>query len=186
MNPKLIVGETKRCGKGVFVLHGPVEKDEMLFVMGGSILAIEDENKLRGVVADKPIELSDEFSIGPRTAAELKRMPQHYVNHSCAPNAGFHGQIFLVAMQLIETGEEVTYDYAMVMHSNPKSNSYFTMRCLCGDPSCRKRITEDDWQIPELQQRYDGYFTWYLQNKLDELRRKKIKSMAGCDWQDNQ
>jgi hypothetical protein len=165
MNPRLVIRETQRYGKGVFVLRGPIRKG-MLFVLGGSILTIADENRLRGVVADKPIEISEEFSIGPRTAAELKRMPQHYVNHSCHPNAGFQGQIFMVAMRAIRTGEEVLYDYAMVMHSNAKSSSYFTMECHCGHSACRKKITEDDWMNPVLQKRYDGYFQWYLQEKI--------------------
>jgi len=97
-------------------------------------------------------------------------MPQHYVNHFCAPNAGFKGQIFMVAMRSILAGEEVTYDYAMVMHSNPESDTFFTMKCHCGQPNCRKIVTEDDWQIPELQHRYDGYFQWYLQEKINKIR----------------
>lgn len=167
MNPKLEVRETGKIGKGVFVKDGLIEKEEMLFVMGGSILTIEDENQLRGVVADKPIEISEHFSIGPRNAAELRRMPQHYVNHSCAPNAGFKGQIFMVAMQPIRAGEEITCDYAMVMHANPQSTTFFNMECQCGHPNCRKLITEDDWQQPDLQRRYDGYFQWYLQEKIN-------------------
>jgi len=170
MNPKLEVRETGTMGKGVFVKDERIEKDEMLFAMGGSILTIEDENLLRGVVADKPIEISEHFSIGPRNARELRRMPQHYVNHCCAPNAGFKGQIFMVAMRSILAGEEVTYDYAMVMHSNPESDTFFTMKCHCGQPNCRKIVTEDDWQIPELQHRYDGYFQWYLQEKINKIR----------------
>lgn len=173
MNPKLEVRDTGRYGKGVFVRKGPVKKGEMLFVMGGGILTIADENCLKGVVADKPIEISENFSIGPRTAAELRRMPQHYVNHSCRPNAGFKGQIFMVAMRTIKTGEEITYDYAMAMHSNPESTSFFTMDCQCGKPKCRKMITEDDWQIPELQRRYDGYFQWYLQEKIIKTKLRK-------------
>jgi len=171
MNPKLEIRETGKIGKGVFVKDGPIEKGEMLFVMGGSILTIEDENQLRGVVADKPIEISEHFSIGPRNAAELKRMPQHYVNHSCNPNAGFKGQIFMVTMRQITAAEEITYDYAMTMHSSPESTSFFTMDCQCGQPNCRGLITEDDWQRPELQRRYDGYFQWFLQEKLHALNK---------------
>ena len=158
----------------MFLKDGSVEKDEMLFVMGGSILTIEDENRLRGVVADKPIEISEHFSIGPRNAAELRRMPQHYVNHSCVPNAGFKGQIFMVAMQPIRAGEEITYDYAMVMHASPQSTTFFTMECQCGSHDCRKRVTENDWTRPELQRRYDGYFQWFLQEKIFRNRQEAL------------
>jgi len=53
MNPKLEVRQTERIGKGVFAKEA-IKQGEMLFVMGGYILTIEDENNLKGIVADKP------------------------------------------------------------------------------------------------------------------------------------
>lgn len=121
MNPKLEIKEAKKYGraltarksglskvyheigsysKSVFVRED-IKKGEMLIVMGGYILTIEDDNNLKGIVADKPIEISDIFFIGPRKPSDIDRMPQCYVNHSCNPNAGFKGQIFMVAMRKI-------------------------------------------------------------------------------------
>lgn len=171
MSPKLEVQETGKYGKGVFA-KADIKKDETLIVMGGYILTIEDENNLEGEAVDKPIELSNEFSIGPLTAEDLPLMPQHYVNHSCNPNAGFFGQIFLVAMKDISVGEEICYDYAMVMHPSEQSTSFFSMPCLCEAASCRKIITEKDWQIPELQDKYAGYFQYYLEQKIKEQKSK--------------
>jgi hypothetical protein len=37
------------------------------------------------------------------------------------------------------------------------------MQCRCGQPECRQTITGKDWQWPDLQRKYDGYFSWYLQ-----------------------
>lgn len=175
MNPKLEIRAAPKYGAddgvGVFA-KTRIRKGELLFVMGGHILTIEDENHLRGVVADKPIEISEDFSIGPRTAADLARMPQHRVNHSCNPNAGFDGQLFMVAIRAIRPDEEIAYDYAMVMHSNPQSSSYFSFACRCGTSQYRGTIAEDDWQRPDLQQRYNGYFQHFLQKKIDKLRSK--------------
>lgn len=192
MNPKLEVRETEKYGgeirpkfndgekiykktqeksKGVFAKE-KIKKDEILFVMGGYILTIEDENKLEGEIADKPIEISDCFSIGPRSTKDLKKMPQHYVNHSCNPNAGFKGNIFMVAMKDIDKDEEIVYDYAMVMNSNKKSNSLFKFDCFCKTSSCRKIISEDDWKIPELQKKYKGYFQWFLEEKIKKINKK--------------
>ena len=175
MHPALEVRATHRYGQGVFATTS-LAKDEILIVMVGYILTIEDENASEGVVADKPIELSDRFSIGPRTLDDLARMPQHYINHSCDPNSGFNGQIFLVAMRDITAGEEIAYDYAMVMHSSPDSDSYFSMTCHCGSPFCRGVVKEDGWQQPELQARYDGYFTWILQGRIDRQKRHASES----------
>jgi hypothetical protein len=76
-----------------------------------------------------------------------------------------------VAMRNIKKGEEIAYDYAMVMNSNEKSNSYFKIKCLCGSKNCRGYIAEDDWKIPELQKRYDGYFQWHLQKKINKIKK---------------
>lgn len=168
---KKIYEKKGKLGEGVFAKRN-IKKGEILFVMGGYILTIEDENKLKGVLADKPIEISEDFSIGPRKPSDIPLMPQHYVNHSCNPNAGFKGQIFMVAMRDIKNGEEIAYDYAMVMHPNEDSNSYFKIKCLCGSPNCRGYVTEDDWKIPELQKKYNGYFQYYLQEKINRLKKK--------------
>lgn len=188
MNPSLEVRKTEKYGKeilpvfvdgskeykkngavgeGVFAKNN-IAKGEILFVMGGYILDINDENDLVGILADKPIEVSENFSIGPRNLSDIPLMPQHYVNHSCEPNAGFQGQIFMEAMRDISVDEEVVYDYAMVMHSNAKSNSYFKIDCLCGSSLCRKFITEDDWKNKDLQAKYDGYFQYFLQEKINK------------------
>jgi len=192
MNPKLEVKRTDKYGKeilpvfvgnrkvykkygkfgeGVFAKNN-IKKEEVLIVMGGYILTIEDENNLKGIVANKPIEISENFSIGPLDPTDIKLMPQHYVNHSCDPNAGFNGQIFMVAMRNIKKNEEIVYDYAMVMHPNKESNSFFKIKCLCGSKKCRGYITEDDWKIPELQKRYNGYFQYFLQEKINKLKEK--------------
>ena len=157
MNPKLEVRETGKYGKGIFAKE-EIKKGAMLIVMGGYILTIEDDNNLKGIVADKPIEISDYFFFGPRKASDLDLMPQHYINHSCDPNVGFKGQVFMVAIKNIKKNDEIFYDYAMVMNPDERSNSYFKMDCECGSKKCRKVITEDDWEIPQLQKKYNGYY----------------------------
>ena len=160
MNPKLEVRDTEKYGKGVFAKEN-LKKDETLFVMGGYVLDIEGENRLKGFPADKAIEISEDFSFCPLTQEDMELMPQHYVNHSCEPNSGWHGQVFLVAMRDINVGEEITQDYAMIICSNENSNAYFTMKCKCGSKNCRKIIDEEGWKNPELQKRYEGYFQSY-------------------------
>lgn len=172
MSPKIEVGETLKCGKGIYATSD-IKKEEKLIVMGGYIFDIDEENKLNDFNCDKPIEISEDFSFAPILESDMDLMPQHYLNHSCEPNAGWHGQLFIVAMRDIKKGEEVVYDYGMIIHSNPKSTEFFTMECLCGTNSCRGTIKEDDWRIPELQEKYDGFFQWYLQEKVNKIRRNK-------------
>jgi len=172
MNPKLEIEDTGRYGKGAFAKED-IRKGDILFVVGGYILTVEDENTFGDDLADKPMELSDYFSIGPLKPSHMELMPSHIVNHSCDPNVGFKGQVFLVAMRKIKKGEELAYDYAMSMHPHSDRKLVYTIECRCGSKKCRGTVTEHDWKIPDLQKRYDGYFQWFLQEKINRLARKR-------------
>lgn len=76
-------------------------------------------------------------------------------------------------MRNIKTDGEITFDYAMVLHKADKADDY-KLNCLCDSPNCRGTITYSDWELPELQERYDGYFQWFLQEKVNRLRLAQI------------
>jgi hypothetical protein len=46
----------------------------------------------------------------------------------------------------------------------------YEMRCRCGTPSCRGTITGLDWLKPEIQEKYDGYFSWFIQRRIDAIK----------------
>jgi len=94
--------------------------------------------------------------------------PADYVNHSCEPNLGLRGQITLVALRDIQPDEEVCFDYAMT-----DSTPYDEFECHCGLPDCRKVITGHDWKMPELWAKYQGYFSPYLQRRIEQLAKEQ-------------
>jgi uncharacterized protein len=83
-----------------------------------------------------------------------------FINHSCDPNVGFAGNIVLVAMCDVSAGEELTTDYALFDDYDED------MACHCNTAQCRRVIGGRDWRRSELQRRYHGYFSWYLQEKI--------------------
>lgn len=89
----------------------------------------------------------------------------YFMNHSCDPNVGFGSGDSFVAKRDILAGEELCWDYG-VGESNPR----FKMQCRCGTAVCRGVITGNDWQLPELQNRHDGWFLRSLQEKINKLR----------------
>jgi hypothetical protein len=107
------------------------------------------------------LQIEDDLYIQP-----IREELAHLVNHSCNPNAGFAGQIATVAVRDIAVGEEICFDYAMC-----DGSPYDEFTCLCGAANCRKRISGNDWQIPELWERYKGHFSPYLQRRIDQLRK---------------
>jgi hypothetical protein len=67
-------------------------------------------------------------------------------------------------MRDITAGEELTHDWAMT------DDDETTTACRCGTPSCRGTIAGKDWQNAELQERYLGYFSAYLAQKIEAAR----------------
>jgi SET domain-containing protein len=164
LNPKLVVRESRIDGKGVFA-EEPITKGERLALFGGQIMPIDDIDNMPDWLQDYPMQIEERFVLGSRSA--LGPEDSDFFNHSCDPNSGFKGQIFLVAMRDIEATEEVTFDYAMVVSQSFGSTLVFEMDCTCGTLRCRKRITEDDWKLTDLRERYRGFFSQYLQEKID-------------------
>jgi uncharacterized protein len=151
----------------VFVKES-VKAEERLAIFGGRVTHVAEE------IGDYGIQIDQEFVIDGQSHDSDKRDYEdtYFFNHSCDPNAGIKGQILLVALRDIPEDEEVTFDYAMCLHET-KGAAPYRMECRCGQPNCRKLITDNDWKRPDLQKKYDGYFSWYLQEKIDRLKSKK-------------
>jgi uncharacterized protein len=132
--------------------------------MGGHVISIQDEQKLPPDINDNGLQITEDLVISVTDRESIGGI--NYVNHSCNPNAGIRGQIFLVAMRDIAAGEEVTFDYAMTLYGHEGIPAY-RMECHCQAADCRGIITDNDWKIPELQKRYHGYFQYYLQEIID-------------------
>jgi SET domain-containing protein len=90
--------------------------------------------------------------------------PGDFLNHSCEPSCGLVGANVLVAMRDIEIGEELTFDYATC-----DTSDYDEFNCLCGEPTCRGVVTGLDWTKPELQAKYSGWFSPYINRRIAAL-----------------
>lgn len=162
MNPKLEVRESQSGGKGIFASE-EIKANELLAILGGCVMSASEE------IGDWALQVDENMVIGTPPEEDVEKDSFNYFNHSCNPNAGIKGQIMLVAMKNILTGTEVTFDYAMVLHPSVGCSPY-KMKCSCGATNCRKMITDEDWRLPELQSRYNGYFSFYLQEKIDSQK----------------
>lgn len=163
MNPKLEVRNAGGGGKGVFA-QAPVHTGEKLMLFSGRIVTVQDE------IGDWGIQIDDDFVIGGKSSDDDKLEDADFFNHGCNPNAGIKGQILLVAMKDIAADEEVVFDYAMCLYKSENGIDY-RFQCNCGSENCRSFITNEDWRILQLQKKYDGFFSWYLQEKINNLKR---------------
>ena len=128
-------------------------------------MCIDEINNLPEQLREFPMQIEERFVLSPPMNV-TEPEDADFFNHSCEPNCGFRGQIFLVAMRDIKNNEEITFDYAMVVSKPIGSDFQFEMECNCGSTNCRKKITRDDWKIAELQKKYAGYFSEYLQERI--------------------
>jgi len=173
VNSKLEVRKVIGYDQGVFATQ-KIKKGEILSVFGGYVMTILEENKLPSKkLNDSGVQISENLVLSSKKNNEFERA--NCFNHSCNPNAGINGQIFLVAMRDINSEEQITFDYAMCLHAATGVKE-FKMKCLCGSKNCRGFITENDWMIPALQKKYRGYFQCYLENKIKILKSKKLSS----------
>lgn len=148
----------EKGGYGIFARQA-FTQGELILVWGGIIYTYEQY--LQAPEHRRPhfVQLEEGLYLGtPYDNPE----PADYMNHACSPNAGFAGQIALVALRDISAGAEICIDYAMC-----DGSPYDEFDCACGTPECRGRVTGNDWSLPELQARYAGYFIPYLQRRID-------------------
>jgi len=157
-SPKTEVRESRIHGRGLFAV-APIARDEIVAIKGGHIITRALLDQLQPQLGAAEIQIANDLFICPVTAEE-REGSMIFSNHSCDPNLGLRGEITFVARREIATGEELTHDWAMT------DSSEEAIACSCGAANCRGRVTGRDWEKPELQERYAGYFSAYLAAKI--------------------
>jgi SET domain-containing protein len=161
ISPKLEVRPNPaKGGYGLFAAE-PIQPDELLLVWGGGIFTYEAYLQVPESRRAHFVQVEEDLYLGNPDEPEAG----DYINHSCSPNAGLHGQIAVVAIGAIQPGAEICFDYAM-----SDGSPYDEFECGCGAPDCRGRVTGEDWKRADLQQRYAGYFSPYLQRRIERMR----------------
>ncbi len=164
LSPKLEVrAEPEKGGFGVYAIES-VAAGEVVSVWGGYIVDAEQLATLPHDVQQHSVQIEEGLYSATIGGAETA----DFINHSCDPNLGLRGQITLVALRDIEVGEEVCFDYAMT-----DCTPYDEFECRCGSALCRGTVRGDDWKLPELWARYAGYFSPYLQRRIDRLAQEQ-------------
>jgi hypothetical protein len=156
------VRESPIHGRGLFA-SAPIGSGEIVAVKGGSIIDRSRLLQLQPRLGAAEIQIADDLFICP-TSEHEREESMIFSNHSCEPNIGVAGQIVFVALRDIAEGEELTHDWAMT------DDDESSMPCRCGAGACRGVVTGKDWKRPDLQERYRGHFSWFIQQKQQRLK----------------
>jgi SET domain-containing protein len=162
LSSKTEVRESPIHGRGLFAT-APITKDEVVAVKGGHIINREQLREITPKLGPVEIQISDDLFIAPVTQEE-REASMLYSNHSCDANLGVRGEITFVALRDINAGEELTHDWCLTDDDDTST------ACSCASAKCRGTLTGKDWQRPELQKRYAGYFSAYLAEKIARMK----------------
>jgi RimJ/RimL family protein N-acetyltransferase len=165
-DPRVRAGASTIDGNDLYA-STPIRAGEVVFVWGGGTIISDPE--LHAMVAS-----------GRRYSSVAIGENQHILwsaddpdaggpggaNHSCDSNLWMLDARTLGARRDIAAGEELTLDYALFSVA-PE----WRMDCHCGSSRGRGVVTGNDWRLPELQRRYAGHFSPFINARIAKHRR---------------
>lgn len=157
---KTTKSDSQKHGTGLFAVES-ISKGEVIAIKSGDVVTRSEAIAVADEIGDYFFQIHDNFFFSPSTEADLEMNTLH-INHSCEPSVGILGSVTFVAMRDIAAGEELSYDIAMT------SAHEYGFTCNCEKNNCRKEVSGSDWMLPELQDRYKGYFSSYIQSLIDK------------------
>ena len=119
-------------GHGLF-LKKDVELNKKILKLEGDYFDVKIEPTLSKEVIANSIRYSKEIYL------DTTKSYSKYLNHSCMPNSYIlkeKGNLFLVVLNKINHGEELTIDYSTII----ALDDFWKMDCNCGGKNCRKKI----------------------------------------------
>ena len=128
-------------GKGVFALQ-PIAAGETILEYTGKVITWKQAQKKPPHIPDEPnhtffFHIDDKHVIDGGDGGNAAK----WINHACGPNCEADEdddrRVFIKALRDIAPGEELNYDYALIVESRytPKLKQEYA--CRCGAPECR-------------------------------------------------
>lgn len=144
--PKLAAGrriQVRRSpvhGRGVFALR-PIEAGERIIEYTGERISWPEALRRHPHDPQQPTHtFYFQLEGGDVIDALHGGNSARWINHSCAPNCEAmedDGRIFIHALRPIEAGEELNYDYGLVIDEPLTEQLKTDYACHCGAPECR-------------------------------------------------
>ncbi len=164
MRNNLVIRKNKK-GSGVYAGR-PFRNKEVIHIFKGKVrtpktLYYHGNNFRQAII--------DPLQIGKDAYLELDSVSRLF-NHSCEPNAGLRGRSTLFALQNIQKGEEITFDYSTTMDE--------CFWCTCGSKKCRG-VIYDFFTLPgRIRNLY--YRSGALQDFIKKKYQKLLKGFCPC------
>ncbi len=127
-------------GKGVFALQD-IPKGEVIIEYVGEIIDWKEALRRHPHDPDDPnhtfyFHIDDDRVIDAKYGGNASR----WINHSCDPNCEadeVDGRVFIKALRRIRAGEELNYDYGLIIDAPYTKKLKAEYPCWCGSKNCR-------------------------------------------------
>lgn len=174
-------------GNGVFALRD-IPAGTRILPYTGARISPEEADARHPTNPDDPFHtFFFALSCGKVIDGGKKGNDARWINHSCEPNCETEEstdgkRVTIVARRDIAAGEELFYDYGLVIDDDITEQMKLDYRCLCGSASCRGTmlaLTDDKQQTTD-----DGNSSQQLkrlrkkQKKLNQRVRKLEKKVS--------
>jgi len=139
--PKIIVRNSRIHGRGVYAGRR-LKKGERIVEYKGEVISWREADRRPPSDPDDPnhtffFALDDHRKV---IDANVGGNAARWINHSCEPNCETtedEGRVFIEALRDIRAGEELSYDYGLIIDERITPTLKKQYRCLCGAPDCR-------------------------------------------------
>ncbi len=163
IDPRIEIRPSPIGGRGMFA-RSMIKAGEAVVIWGGAVFTqaeVDAGNAAEGstVAIGEGLYLGSPVGQYDRERDDLG----NFINHSCDPNCWMRDEVTFVARRDIQPGEELTGDYAMWEADEAHVGPWI---CACGSSLCRTRFTGKDWRLPELQERYKGHFSPFINARI--------------------
>lgn len=129
-------------GQGVFAAI-PIPAGTRILEYVGERIDQDEADRRHPVNPDDPFHtFFFSLSSGMVIDGGVNGNDSRWINHACAPNCetqeGRHGKrVYIVALRDIAVGEELNYDYGLVIEARQTRKLKAQYACHCGAPDCR-------------------------------------------------
>jgi uncharacterized protein len=158
LHPDVAVGPSDVAGHGLFAT-ADLPAGTVVSRLGGTLVDTAELGRLTAAGTSPVDSLTVDEDLHLLLAPGCDN---RFGNHACDPNLGWVDAYALATLADVPAGAELLQDYATSI-----ADPDFVLRCHCHSYRCRQMVEGTDWRIPQLQRRYAGHWTPYVQRLIE-------------------
>jgi SET domain-containing protein len=167
IDPRIEIRPSPISGRGMFA-RSLIKAGDVVVIWGGVVFT-QAEVAAGNAAERSTVAIGEGLYLGSPVGQYDRERDDlgDFINHSCDPNCWMQDEVTLVARRDIRPGEELTGDYVMWEADERYVRPW---ECACGSPLCRQTLAGLDWRLPELQARYRGHFSPFINARIEGTR----------------